>query len=212
MQMWSHVAERMSRKYEPGNEGKPIPRLHHWDSQLLKQTGLKSTGLQISPMKCILELGENTDLWSLVPHWFKMMLQELSLLNVQVAHVWGPSGFPQQQPGILAAGSKRYPCRPKSREMLSGLICTKLVKAKCSGTVSAPVGGTAIVWSNVQELYKMCLLCTHFFFFFGKDGNSSISDLKPATLNPNHTPHPLEKYHHSAFSHSHFWPQRAYVT
>lgn len=145
--------------------GKLVPRLHHWDSQLLKQTGLKSTGLQMSPMKCFLELGENTDLWSLAPHWFKMMLQELSLLNVQVAHVWGPTGFPQQQPGILAAGSKSYPYRPKSQEILSGLICTKLVKAKCSGAVSVPVGGTASVWSNVQELYKMCLLCTHFFFF-----------------------------------------------
>lgn len=136
-------------------------------------------------MKCILELGEpgeNTDLWSLVPHWFKMIPWALTLLNVQAVHVWGPSAFPQWQPRILAGGSERRPCRLKER-CCHCLICIKLVKATCSGVVSAPVCEAARVWSDVQELYKMCFLCT---YFWGKDGNFSTSDLKPVltTLSP----------------------------
>lgn len=89
------------QKWSPGRENQETKESQfpaappRWSTATL--SGLKSTRLPMSLMKCILELGESIAPWSLGPHWVKVTPRALSLLNLQAAQVWGPHVLLKQQ-------------------------------------------------------------------------------------------------------------------
>lgn len=125
-----------------------------------------------------------------------LLLHQLSpptasaLLHFQVAHVWEPSGLPQQLLRILMAGSKTE---------MSSLISTKLVKAQYTHAGSAIIDRAARIKNEIQELTKTSLLCTHFLVV--KMAASLLLIKNQTLLVLNQTSHSLKKFYYSDFSH-----------